>query len=113
MELNQIAGGDAVVAKVLDTRLDASSAPALKSRIIALIKSGHHHIALDLADVEFIDSSGLSALVSALRLLQADGDLVLIGPRSTVLSMFKLTRLDRVFRIFPDQAEALAALASR
>ena len=51
MELNQVAGGDALVAKVLDTRLDASSAPALKSRIIALIKSGHHHIALDLADV--------------------------------------------------------------
>jgi anti-sigma B factor antagonist len=113
MELNQIAGGDALVAKVLDTRLDASSAPALKNRIVGLIKSGHHHIALDLADVEFIDSSGLSALVSALRLLQGDGELVLIGPRSTVLSMFKLTRLDRVFRIFPDQAEALAALASR
>jgi anti-sigma B factor antagonist len=113
MELNQIADGDALVSKVLDSRLDASSAPALKNRIIALIKSGHRRIALDIADVEFIDSSGLSALVSALRFLQSDGDLVLIGPRSTVLSMFKLTRLDRVFRIFPDQANALAALASR
>jgi len=103
--------GDAQVTKVIESRLDASSAPALKKKIGALIASGHRRIALDLTEVEFIDSNGLSALVSALRQLQSDGDLVLIGPRATVLSMFKLTRLDRVFRIFPDQAQALAALA--
>jgi anti-anti-sigma regulatory factor len=45
--------------------------------------------------------------------MPAGGELVLSGPRSTVLSMFKLTRLDRVFRIFENQADALAALASR
>jgi anti-sigma B factor antagonist len=112
MELQERIEDDALVAKMLDSRLDASSAPALKKRITALIGSGHHRIALDLSEVEFIDSSGLSALVSALRQLQGDGDLVLIGPRSTVLSMFKLTRLDRVFRIFPGEAQALAALAA-
>jgi anti-sigma B factor antagonist len=112
MKLQERIDGDALVAKVLDSRLDASSTPALKKRITALIGSGHHRIALDLSEVEFIDSSGLSALVSALRQLQGDGDLVLIGPRSTVLSMFKLTRLDRVFRIFPDQAQALTALGA-
>jgi anti-sigma B factor antagonist len=101
-----------MMVKVLETRLDASSAPALKKRIATMIKSGHHRIALDLSEVEFVDSSGLSALVSVLRQLQGDGDLVLIGLRSTVISMFKLTRMDRVFRIFPDQAHALAALAT-
>lgn len=112
MELQEQIHGDARVDKVLESRLDASSAPALKKRIAALIKSGHHRIALDLSDVEFIDSNGLSALVSALRQLQGGGDVVLISPRSTVLSMFRLTRLDRVFRIFTDQAEAVAALAA-
>jgi len=112
MELQERIDGHAQVTKVLESRLDANSAPGLKKRIAALIRSGHHRIALDLSDVEFIDSNGLSALVSALRQLQGGGDLVLIGPRSTVLSMFKLTRLDRVFRIFADQAQAVAALAA-
>jgi anti-sigma B factor antagonist len=113
MELRETIAGDAVAARVMDSRLDASSAPALKRQIVALIASGHPRIALDLSDVEFIDSSGLSALVSALRQMHDGGELVLSGPRSTVLSMFKLTRLDRVFRIFANQADALAALASR
>ena len=112
MELQERIDGDALVATVLESRLDASSAPALKKRMAALIKDGHHRLALYLSAVEFIDSSGLSAMVSALRQLHGDGDLVLIAPRNTVLSMFKLTRLDRVFRIFPDQMQALAALAA-
>lgn len=113
MELDETIDGDAVVARVLEARLDAASAPALKQRIIALIDGGHRRLALDLSDVEFIDSSGLSALVTALRQLRDGDDLVLCGARSTVLSMFKLTRLDQVFRIFPTPAQALAALAAR
>jgi anti-sigma B factor antagonist len=113
MEQQEPIHTDAVVATVLETRLDASSAPALKKRITALILNGYIRIALDLSAVEFIDSSGLSVLVSALRQLPEDGDLVLIGPRNTVLSMFKLTRLDRVFRIFGEPAPALAALSAR
>ena len=112
MELQERIDGDALVALVLESRLDASSAPALKNRITALVRRGHRRIALDLSEVEFIDSSGLSALVSVLRQLQGEGELVLVGLRSTVLSMFKLTRLDRVFRVFPDQPQALAALAA-
>ena len=108
-----IATDDAIIERVLESRLDASSAPALKKRISTLISSGHRRIALDLSAVEFIDSSGLSAIVSALRLIPGGGELVLIGLRSTVLSMFKLTRLDRVFRIFDVPTEALAALAAR
>lgn len=113
MELQEHIEDGVLVAKVLETRLDASSGPMLKQRIIALIRGGNIRIALDLSDVEFIDSSGLSALVAAMRQLPAEGDLVLIGPRSTVLSMFRLTRLDRVFRIFPEPAPAVAALAAR
>jgi anti-sigma B factor antagonist len=112
MKLQEHIDAGAMLAKVIDSRLDASSAPDLKKRLIALVKDGHQRIALDLAEVEFIDSSGLSALVSVLRQLPDDGDLVLVAPRATVLSMFKLTRLDRVFRIFPDQSQALAALAA-
>ena len=58
MELQERIDGDALVATVLESRLDASSAPALKRRMAALIKDGHHRLALDLSAVEFIDSAG-------------------------------------------------------
>jgi anti-sigma B factor antagonist len=62
--------------------------------------------------VDFIDSSGLGAIVSALKTIGRNGDLVLCGIKETVMSLFRLTRMDRVFRIFTDQGEATAALSS-
>ncbi len=102
--------GNAVVVKLLDSRFDASSAPFVKEQIGALIKKGHHRIALDISEVEFIDSSGLSAAVWVLKRLGNDGELVIGGARGTVMSLFRLTRLDKVFRIFPDKEKAVAAL---
>jgi len=102
--------GDALVVKLLDSRFDASTAPFVRERIAMLIGNGHYRIALDISEVEFIDSSGLSAAVWALKRLGADGELVIGGARGTVMSIFRLTRLDKVFRIFPNKEMAIAAL---
>ena len=110
MRLEEQLDGNALVIKLLDSRFDASTAPFVKERIAVLIGSGHHRIALDVSEVEFIDSSGLSAAVWALKRLGADGELVIAGVRGTVLSIFRLTRLDKVFRIFPNKEMAVAAL---
>jgi anti-sigma B factor antagonist len=99
-----------MVVKLLDTRFDASTAPLVKARFELLIGQGHQRIALDISDVEFIDSSGLSAAVWALKRLGGSGELVISGARGTVLSLFRLTQLDKVFRIFPDKEMAIAAL---
>jgi anti-sigma B factor antagonist len=61
--------------------------------------------------VRFIDSSGLGAIVSMLKLIGREGDLVLCGVTDPVMSLFKLTRMDRVFQMFPSEHDALAALA--
>jgi anti-sigma B factor antagonist len=110
MRLDEQYDGNALVIRIVDARLDASAAPFIKERIGALIATGHNRIVLDISDVEFIDSSGLSAAVWLLRRLGADGELVIGGPRGNVMSLLRLTRLDKVFRIFPSKELAVAAL---
>jgi anti-sigma B factor antagonist len=97
--------------KVLDKRMDARGAPDFKERVGGLIKAGNRWIALDLSEVEFIDSSGLGALVSVVRQLGGQGEMAIGGVRDTVASLFRLTRLDKVFQMYPDAARALVAVS--
>ena len=104
--------GDVLVAKVLDSRIVADVAPLFKHQLIEYVNNGHRSIVLDLGAVSFIDSSGLGALVSSLKALGKEGDLVLCGTGGTVVSMFRLTRMDKVFRMFGTSEEAIMALSS-
>ena len=110
MRFEQTMVGDVLVAKVLDSRIVADVAPRFKHQLIGYITGGNRSIVLDMKAVSFIDSSGLGALVSSLKMIGRDGDLVLCGTGGTVASMFKLTRMDKVFRMFSTTEEAVAAL---
>lgn len=112
MNLEQTKEGKVLVVRVRENRIDAHLAPDLKQQLGDLIDSGDNYLVLDLGDVEFVDSSGLSAIVSAMKLLDGRGDIVLCQPQPAVTSLFKLTRLDKIFRIFPDSAGAVAAVAN-
>ncbi len=103
--------GDVFVVKVLDTWIAADVAVRFKEELIGFVTSGNRNIVLDLSDVTFIDSSGLGALIACLKVI-GDGDLVLCGARDTVASMFKLTRMNKVFRVFATTEEALAAFST-
>lgn len=103
--------GDVLVARVLDSRIVAESAPRFKHQLVNYISDGNRSIVLDLQGVSFIDSSGLGALVSSLKVMGREGDLVLCGTGGTVVSMFKLTRMDKVFRMYTTREEAVAALS--
>jgi anti-sigma B factor antagonist len=111
MRFEQMMVGNVLVAKVLDSRIVADVAPRFKHQLIDYISEGNRSIVLDMRDVSFIDSSGLGALVSSLKVIGQDGDLVLSGTGGTVASMFKLTRMDKVFRMFGTTEEAVAALS--
>jgi anti-sigma B factor antagonist len=111
MRLQEQVEGTALVVKLLDSRFDASIASVVKERFAELIHEGHTRIALDISEVEFIDSLGLSAAVWAFKRLGENGELVIIGAQGAVMSIFRLTRLDKVFRIFPDTKMAVAALS--
>jgi anti-sigma B factor antagonist len=89
-------------------RLNAITAPAMKERIQELIVAGRVEIVCDLSEVGFLDSSGLSALVSGLKATREHGGfLKLAGLNEQVARIFRLTMLDRVFEMYPGVEDAL------
>ncbi len=107
MEIRDEKISDVMVVKSLDKRIDASVAMEFKGHMLDLIGDGNTKIVLDLSGVEFIDSSGLSAIVSSLKAIRADGDLVLCGIGEGVSSLFRLTRMYKVFQIFKTRSDAV------
>ncbi len=91
-------------------RLNMVAAPRLSAAVEGLITAGHARIVIDLSGIEFIDSSGLGALVSCLKKArQAGGDLRISGPTAHVQTILKLTNLDRVLQPVPTAEIAAAA----
>jgi anti-sigma B factor antagonist len=91
----------------LDGEVDVYTSPSLKQDMVAAIDEGCAHMIVDLAEVGFIDSSGLGALVSGLRRMkERSGTIRLVGPREPILKVFKITGLDKVFPIFATVEEA-------
>jgi anti-sigma B factor antagonist len=79
-------------------RIDAETSPALRQAIIDVAAQGRTAVVVDLTQVEFMDSSGLSALVSGMKTLRkAAGMLAITGANPQVKMALRLTMLDRVF----------------
>jgi anti-sigma B factor antagonist len=112
MNLDQTIFGDIIVLKVNDTRLDARSGAELKVAVTELVAKGQRRIVLDLTSVKTVDSTGLGAIVSSLKVIGRQGELVLSGLADTVTTLFRLTRMDKVFRTFGTPMEAVASLYS-
>ena len=99
------------IVKVLDEKIDSLNAPVLKSEIVMLNTEGVRNIVFDLTHVKYIDSSGLSAVLTASRLCgDADGALVLCHLSEYVEKLIKISRLDEVFNILPTQQESIDAI---
>lgn len=93
--------GDAVVVTP-DGRLNMVAAPGLRAQLHDLVAGGSTRIVVDLSGTEFIDSSGLGALVSGLKTArQAGGDLRIATPSQQVEAVLELTNLNRVLRSYP------------
>jgi len=94
---------------VKEERVDAHNAAELKDRILKALEQGSHALVIDLRQVQFMDSSGLGALLSGFKNanLRASS-FALAGLQPRVKSMFELTRLHRVFEIYAGVEEALA-----
>ncbi len=91
-------------------RFTAVSAPVFRENVCNKIKSFHKIIILDLTQVTFIDSSGLGALVAAFKQLPAEGRMMMCGAGENVRHLFKLTRMDSIFPLYPDIDSAIQLL---
>ena len=93
-------------------RLDAQVSGDVKDQIQQLIDEGAVCLVLNLEGVDFLDSSGLGALVSSLRKIkEKKGEIKLTGLRPEVRSIFDITRVARLFNIHGNIKEALEAFA--
>lgn len=110
MELTSSKEPGLQIITVQEQRIDAAVALAFKDRMRAHTEDGTPTVVLDLIHVHFIDSSGLGAIVAAMKNLGPDRKLVLAGLTPTVDKVFRLTRMDSVFSVFPTVEAALAEL---
>ena len=92
--------GDSTVFTLKERKLDASVSPELKGEFLLLCKPKVQVLVIDLANVEFCDSSGLSALLIADRKMKEHGGRVkLLHVHKKVMGLLKISMLDRVFDI--------------
>ena len=99
-----------VVVAVVAGEVDASTAPGLQEKFDELLAEGQQNFVIDLSDVGFMDSSGLAALVQLFKRVRiGHGDVRLCGLQPEVRRVFELTRLERVFDLFPDRGQAVAS----
>ena len=100
-----------VILSLQEEKMTSSMAPDLKSQFVMLNTEGTNNIILDLSEVKYADSSGLSALLRANSMCeQAGGIFVVCGLTEHVEKLITITHLDRVLNILPTTQEAIEAV---
>lgn len=90
--------------------LDVASAPNLREQLIQLVSQGSHLLVLDLEGLDFLDSTGLGAIISALKRARTNGgDLRLVCTQSRIRRLFEITALDKAFPLFASLDAAVRA----
>lgn len=106
----QAVGQGRVVVRVRGS-VDLFAAPELKRRLIDAVNRGAQEIILDLSATEFLDSTGLGALLTAYKRLNGRGGRLVVVPGSpSIARVFEITGLDSIFE-FADSREAAIAEA--
>lgn len=109
MEIRQ-SSQNGVVVLTLHGRLDELATGETEQTLMAPVENGAERIVLDLADVEYVSSSGMRVLVAFLRAVQGHGGaLKLCALSPFVAEVFEISNLSRLFEIHPDQDAALHA----
>ena len=99
MELIAEHSPQGLVIHAMNDRIDAAGAIQFKERMRELVANEGPVVILDLSRVAFLDSSGLGAVVSVLKMMGPDRKLHLSGLTPTVEKVFRLTRMDTIFTI--------------
>ena len=91
-----------------DENLNSTIAPNLKSELIMFNTEGISNLIMDLSNVKYVDSSGLSAILTGHRLFKETGSFVIAGPlNAMVTKLIEISRLDSILTIIPSVSEAV------
>ena len=111
MNITSASMNDAVVATLNDRRLDAAMAVRFKDAMRPIADEAEGRVILDMSAVEFMDSSGLGAIVALMKYLGPERPLDLASLQPAVDKVFRLTRMDGVFKIYPNVERAVGQTA--
>lgn len=104
-----IAGESCAVLRI-GGEVDAYAAPLLRERVLNLAGDGTVHIIADMSGVRFLDSAGVSALVSSrTALLARGGSLALVACTDRILQTLRITGLSAAFPVYPGVQDAITA----
>ncbi|HEY8313568.1 MAG TPA: STAS domain-containing protein [Candidatus Baltobacteraceae bacterium] len=99
--------GDALIFKLRGS-LDLATAPSVRAALIEAADEGKHEIIVDLTQLEFLDSTGLGALIGAhRRSLEHDGRVALVVTDGPIARLLNITGLMRVFAVYHTLEAAL------
>ncbi|MFZ1749071.1 MAG: STAS domain-containing protein [Saprospiraceae bacterium] len=94
--------------KLDEENLNSFLAPDLKSEFVLLSNEGVRNLILNLSDVKYVDSSGLSAILTANRLWKDFGCFVLTGANhASVKKLIEISRLESILNIIPTVEESI------
>lgn len=95
-----------VIIKTQAEKLDSTVSPDLKAEIVFQNGKGEKNLVLDLGDVKYVDSSGLSAILVANRLCKScQGVLVVTGVQDSVMKLITISQLDTILNIILNPRE--------
>ena len=108
----EIRRADRVVILELAGRLSVLE-PSLRDLVWELIERGERYFVISLANVSYLDNSGLGQLCWIYTVLQnRGGDIVLVRPTPRIKALLHITKLDTIFQSFECESEAVAAVAT-
>ncbi len=116
MKLTQEERGAHTILRIGGTLALGDATRALQERFDTIANERTGAVVLDLSDLEHLDSTAIGVFVGGLKRFEAQGRrFYLVNLRERVASVFRITHLDTVFRVFPtaDAALAVANLASQ
>lgn len=97
-----------VLLKLNESKLNSLVTPQLKSELILINTEGQRNIIMDLSQIKFADSSGLSSLLVGHRLCKnASGVFILSGLNDAVARLIAISQLDSVLSIVPTTEDAI------
>jgi anti-sigma B factor antagonist len=106
--------GDVTIVDVTGDVKWGPSASSLSGAIRRLATDGHQRLLLNLAEISYIDSSGLGELVTGLTVVAKQGGaLKLLKPSERVQAVLRITSLDTLFQVFDDEEAAVRSFASK
>jgi len=109
MEIEITKHGEVTCVNPKITRLDAEEALEFKSRLATVVEDGAYRILINMEHIEFVDSSGLGAIISTLRAVGVKGDVKLCNVGDQIMTLLALTRLDKVLEVFASEDTGLAS----